>query len=60
MIQTEDKDNNIVVNIIRSDDKDKETWAANTNKTAVKTAQKANAKKAEQDLDYWPDDWTDE
>lgn len=61
MMQTEDKDNNIVVNIIRKDDKDKETWTANTNKSSNKVAQKAKAKKAEsEDLDYWPDDWTDD
>ncbi len=61
MMQTEDKDNNIVVNIIRKDDKDKETWTANTNKSSNKIAQKAKAKKAEsEDLDYWPDDWTDD
>lgn len=60
MMQTEDRDNNIVVNIIRNDDKDKEKWTANTNKTTAKAVQKVNAKKAEEDLDYWPDDWTDD
>ena len=70
MFRTEDKDNNIVVNIIRKaadTDESGESWAAfvdkDKKKEATKKSQRAEFEgknKEEEDLDYWPEDWSDE
>ena len=58
MMYTEDKDNSIVVNIIRKGDNDsdeREDWAA----SASEDIKKRKAKKVKQEpdnLDYWPDE----
>lgn len=62
MMHTEDKDNNIVVNIIRkgaNDSDEDEDWAASTS-VGVKKRKAKKAKLEPDDLDYWPDDWEDE
>lgn len=70
MLHTEDKDNNIVVNIIRrgaDTDESDESWTAfvekDMEKGAAKKGQEAESegkKEEEEDLDYWPEDWSDE
>lgn len=65
ILRTEDKDNNIVVNIIHKgnstviDDKDEEGWSATVNNNNA--SNKRNAKNegfgGSEDLDYWPDDY---
>lgn len=62
MMHTEDKDNNIVVNIIRkgaNDSDEDEDWTASTS-AGVKKRKAKKAKLEPGDLDYWPDDWEDE
>lgn len=62
MMHTEDKDNNIVVNIIRkgaNDSDEDEDWTASTS-AGVKKRKAKKAKLEPDDLDYWPDDWEDE
>jgi len=62
MMHTEDKDNNIVVNIIRkgaNDSDEDEDWAASAN-TGVKKRKSKKEKPEPDDLNYWPDDWEDE
>lgn len=62
MMRTEDKDNNIVVNIIRKGDNDSdkdEDWAASVS-AGVKKGKAKKAKQESDNLDYWPDDWRDE
>lgn len=59
MMHTEDKDNNIVVNIIRKGDNDSnedEDWTASAS-TGVKKSKAKKAKQEPDNLDYWPDDW---
>lgn len=61
MMHTEDKDNNVVVNIIRKGDNDSdedEDWTASAS-TGVKKSKAKKAKPEPDDLDYWPDDWDD-
>lgn len=59
MMYTEDKDNNIVVNIIRKNandsEEDDENWTASVS-TGVKKSKAKKAKPEPDDLDYWPDD----
>lgn len=67
LLHTEDKDNKIVVNIIRrgaddSDEKD-ESWTASVEQNVEKEAAKKGEEASEAqevDLDYWPDDWSDD
>lgn len=62
MLYTKDKDNNIVVNIIRkgaNDSEEDEDWTASVS-TDVKKSKAKKAKPEPDDLDYWPDDWEDE
>lgn len=62
MLYTKDKDNNIVVNIIRkgaNDSEEDEDWTASVS-TDVKKGKAKKAKPEPDDLDYWPDDWEDE
>lgn len=62
MLYTKDKDNNIVVNIIRkgaNDSEEDEDWAASVS-TDVKKGKAKKAKPEPDDLNYWPDDWEDE
>lgn len=62
MMSTEDKDNNIVVNIIRkgaNDSDEDESWTASAN-TGVKKRKSKKEKSEPDDLNYWPDDWKDE
>jgi len=61
MMQTEDKDSNIVVNIIRKGDNDSdedEDWAASAS-AGVKKRKAKKVKQEPDNLDYWPDDWED-
>lgn len=60
-LYTKDKDNNIVVNIIRkgaNDSEEDEDWTASVS-TDVKKGKAKKAKSEPNDLDYWPDDWED-
>ena len=62
MLYTKDKDNNIVVNIIRkgaNDSEEDEDWTASVT-ADVKKSKAKKAKPELNDLDYWPDDWEDE
>ena len=62
MMHTEDKDNNIVVNIIRKGDNDSdedEDWEASASE-GVKKRKTKKVKQESDNLDYWPDDWEDE
>ena len=62
MLYTQDKDNNIVVNIIRkgaNDSEEDEDWTASVS-ADVKKSKAKKAKPESDDLDYWPDDWEDE
>lgn len=57
VLQTEDKDNKIVVNIIKKGigNDDNEEWSATANN------KKGKAKKDDSiDLDYWSEDWSDD
>lgn len=57
VLQTEDKDNKIVVNIIKKGigNDDNEEWSATANN------KKGKSKKDDSiDLDYWPEDWRDD
>ena len=58
MLYTKDKDNNIVVNIIRkgaNDSEEDENWTASAS-TDVKKGKAKKAKPEPDDLNYWPDD----
>lgn len=63
ILQTEDRDNKIVVNIIKkgADKEDNEEWSVSEGES-IKTgkAKKAKQKPTQEDLDYWPDDWSDD
>jgi len=62
MLYTKDKDNNIVVNIIRkgaNDSEEDEDWTASVS-TDVKKGKAKKAKPEPDDLNYWPDDWEKE
>jgi len=61
LLYTQDKDNNIIVNIIRkgaNDSEEDEDWTASVS-TDVKKSKAKKAKPEPDDLDYWPDDWED-
>ena len=68
-IELEDEDNNVQITIVRGPKKDDEDDSTNREirlgkkdpqSTLGETNANAAAQKAQDDKDYWPDDWKDE